>query len=56
MAPGLCSQRSLSQRLRIDPILLVLLLILSGVGLAVLYSANDDSAVVLRRDCPSPLW
>ena len=44
------SQRSLSQRLRIDPILLVLLLILSGVGLAVLYSASDEnSAVVLRQ-------
>lgn len=44
------SPRSISQRLRIDIPLLVLLLILSGVGLAVLYSASDSSMdAVLRQ-------
>ncbi|WP_372862699.1 FtsW/RodA/SpoVE family cell cycle protein, partial [Spongiibacter sp.] len=44
------SQRSLSQRLRIDPVLLFLLLLLSGVGLMVLYSASDESTgAVLRQ-------
>ncbi len=44
------SHRSLSQRLRIDPVLMFLLLILSGVGLMVLYSASDESsATVLRQ-------
>ncbi|MFT5888115.1 MAG: rod shape determining protein RodA [Zhongshania sp.] len=44
------SPRGISQRLRIDIPLLVLLLILSGVGLAVLYSASDSSMdAVLRQ-------
>jgi rod shape determining protein RodA len=44
------SPRSISRRLRIDIPLLVLLLILSGVGLAVLYSASDSSMdAVLRQ-------
>jgi rod shape determining protein RodA len=42
--------RSISQRLRVDIPLLILLLILSGVGLMVLYSASDGSmAAVLRQ-------
>ncbi|MEX1666852.1 rod shape-determining protein RodA [Zhongshania arctica] len=47
---SMSSQRSISQRLRIDIPLLILLLILSGVGLVVLYSASDGSmATVLRQ-------
>lgn len=47
---GIRSDRSLSQRLRIDLPLLLLLLALSGVGLTVLYSASDSSgAAVLRQ-------
>jgi rod shape determining protein RodA len=43
-------QRSISQRLHIDIPLLILLLILSGVGLTVLYSASDGSMdTVLRQ-------
>ncbi|GAB3372446.1 rod shape-determining protein RodA [Spongiibacter taiwanensis] len=44
------SQRSISRRLRIDMPLMLLLMILSGVGLAVLYSASDQSMdAVLRQ-------
>ena len=47
---SMASHRSISQRLRIDIPLLILLLILSGVGLTVLYSASDGSmATVLRQ-------
>lgn len=47
---SISSQRTISQRLRIDIPLLILLLILSGVGLAVLYSASDgDMGAVMRQ-------
>ncbi|QQD18896.1 rod shape-determining protein RodA [Spongiibacter nanhainus] len=47
---GIRSDRGLSQRLRIDIPMLVLLLMLCGVGLTVLYSASDSSsAAVLRQ-------
>lgn len=43
-------ERSLAQRLRLDPVLLILLLMLAGTGLFVLYSASDgSSAAVLRQ-------
>ena len=47
---SMSNPRSISQRLHIDIPLLMLLLILAGVGLAVLYSASDGSmATVLRQ-------
>ncbi|MGJ8687840.1 MAG: FtsW/RodA/SpoVE family cell cycle protein, partial [Spongiibacteraceae bacterium] len=47
---SLRGQRSISQRLRVDLPLLILLLILAIVGLFVLYSASDASmAAVLRQ-------
>ena len=46
---SISSQRSISQRLRIDIPLLLLLLILSGVGLGVLYSASDGSMDTVIR-------
>jgi rod shape determining protein RodA len=47
---SMSGQRSISQRLHIDIPLLILLLILSGVGLTVLYSASDGSMdTVLRQ-------
>ncbi|MBD2858865.1 rod shape-determining protein RodA [Spongiibacter sp. KMU-158] len=42
-------ERSLSQRLRIDPVLLFLLLLLAGTGLFVLYSASDGSQAAVMR-------
>ncbi len=43
-------ERGLAQRLRLDPVLSVLLLILAGTGLFVLYSASDGSyAAVVRQ-------
>lgn len=48
-AGPMSSQRTLSQRLRIDPVMLFLLLLLSGVGLMVLYSASDENAAVVLR-------
>lgn len=47
---GMPGTRTFSQRLRIDPVMLVLLMTLAGVGLFVLYSASDSSsAAVLRQ-------
>ncbi len=46
---SISTQRSISQRLRIDIPLLLLLLILSGVGLGVLYSASDGSMDTVIR-------
>ena len=46
---SISSQRSISQRLRIDIPLLLLLLILSGVGLGGLYSARDGSMDTVIR-------
>lgn len=41
--------RTVWQRLHIDPILLCLLLMLSALGLFVLYSAADDHVIAMRR-------
>jgi rod shape determining protein RodA len=42
-------QRTLWQRLHIDPVLLLLLSALAGYGLFVLYSAADDHLIAMEK-------
>lgn len=42
-------QRTLWQRLHLDPLLLLLLLALAGYGLVVLYSAADDHLIAMEK-------
>jgi rod shape determining protein RodA len=48
---GLARRQRLEQRLHIDFILLVLLLVISAFGLVVLYSASSESEEAMMRQC-----